>query len=309
MPKRFCKEYKRAVCIIDCTEIFIECPSSTEARAATRSQHQHRNTVEFLIGCTLDGTISFRWEAWGGRVSDYQLTKESGFVQLLHPGDVLRLVLDYWAKVLWSDESKFNRLGKRRNQAIRCFRDAKCFKIAGSDGHRLVRVLNGNRVAPEVTVKTLQAGGGSVMVWGAFSSSGVGPLIRLHGRVDSDTYLDMLEKHMLPWARSLGIQDWIFMQDNASIHKAQRVMACFKRRKVRLLNWPPQSPDLNPIENLWAIIKRRLAHLGSANVEELWLNVKKLWDEIPQELCQRLVASMPCRCVDVVCNQGYPITY
>lgn len=59
VPKRFRKEYKRVVCIIDCTEIFIERPSSTNARAATYSQYKHHNTVKFLIGCTLDGSIVY----------------------------------------------------------------------------------------------------------------------------------------------------------------------------------------------------------------------------------------------------------
>lgn len=82
VPKRFRKEYKRVVCIIDCTEIFIERPSSTNARAATYSQYKHHNTVKFLIGFTLDGSISFISEAWGGRVSDNHLTKESGFYSI-----------------------------------------------------------------------------------------------------------------------------------------------------------------------------------------------------------------------------------
>jgi hypothetical protein len=80
VPKRFRKEYKRAVSIIDCTEIFIDRPSS---------QYKHHNTAKFFISCTLDGSISFLSEAWGGRVSDNHLTEHCGYLKYLNPGDVV----------------------------------------------------------------------------------------------------------------------------------------------------------------------------------------------------------------------------
>lgn len=89
LPQAFADTYPNTICIIDCSEIFIERPTSFHARAKTYSQYKKHNTVKFLIGITLCGTISYISRCWGGRVSDRHLTQQCGFLRRLEPGDLV----------------------------------------------------------------------------------------------------------------------------------------------------------------------------------------------------------------------------
>lgn len=89
MPSIFKELYPACRCIIDCSEVFIEMPKDFKTRNSTYSNYKNHNTVKFLIAITPFGTISFLSQCWGGRVSDKNLTQNSGFLQLLEHGDVV----------------------------------------------------------------------------------------------------------------------------------------------------------------------------------------------------------------------------
>ncbi len=99
----------------------------------------------------------------------------------------------------------------------------------------------------------------SVMIWAAMSSAGVGPLGFLKTNVTAPVYQEILEHVMLPSADQLFKDaDFIFQQDLAPAHTAKSTKSWLNDHGVGVLDWPANSPDLNPIENLWGIVKRKI---------------------------------------------------
>lgn len=190
---------------------------------------------------------------------------------------------DRWNVVFFSDESKFN--------------------IFGSDGRVHVRRKSGERFSKQCTKKTVKFGGGSVMVWGVISSFGVGPLVRLHGKVNADVYKQLLIQHVVPYLRATT-PNAIFMQDNAPCHKAKKVMDFFKDNNINVMDWPPQSPDLNPIENLWKLIGERAQSCGPKRPDDLWKALQSEWAKISPEFCKKLINSCNRRCSAVIKSKG-----
>ncbi len=118
----------------------------------------------------------------------------------------------------------------------------------------------------------------SVMVWAAMSSAGVGPLCFLKSTVNADIYQEILEHFMLPSADKLyGDADFIFQQDLAPAHTAKGGKSWFNDHGVTVLDWPANSPDLNPIENLWGIVKRKMRDTRPNNAEDLKAAIRATW--------------------------------
>ncbi len=110
----------------------------------------------------------------------------------------------------------------------------------------------------------------SVMIWAAMSSAGVGPLCFLKSSVNTD-----IDQHfMLPSADKLyGDADFIFQQDLAPAHTAKGTKSWFNNHGVTVLDWP----DLNSIENLWGIVKRKMRDTRPINADELKTAIRATW--------------------------------
>ncbi len=133
-----------------------------------------------------------------------------------------------------------------------------------------------------------------VMIWGAMSSAGVGPVCFLKSTVKAAIYQEILEHFMLPSADKLyGDADFIFQQDLAPAHTAKGTKSWFNDHGVTVLDWPANSPDLNPIENLWGIVKRKMRDTRPNNADELKATVKETWASISPQQCHKLITSMP----------------
>jgi len=98
----------------------------------------------------------------------------------------------------------------------------------------------------------------------------------------------------------------IFQHDNDPRHKAKSVQEWLGKQLFEVLEWPPQSPDLNPIEHLWALLKRRLNQYETppSGMLELWERIHFQFYEITEDECARLYESMPRRIEAVLMAKG-----
>ncbi len=135
---------------------------------------------------------------------------------------------------------------------------------------------------PSCLVSMVQAADGGVMVWGIFSWNTLGPLVPI------EHYFKIYEIYQI-------ISDWFLEHDN----------------EFTLLKWPPQSPDLNPIEHLWDVVEREIhiMDVQPTNLQQLRHAIMSIWTKISEECLQHLVESMPRRIKAVLKAKGGPSRY
>jgi len=220
----------------------------------------------------------------------------------------LNWTFEDWIRVIWSDESTII-LG-RKSRRRRCIRKrGHAFKARHCDG-------------------TVKSGRVSIMVWACFSGEKVGPLIVCDtGSVNADRYLEILDDGVVSFINELlqphegsdtievaANNAFLFMHDNAPCHTAKKITRFLKRKRIPTMKWPAQSPDLNPIENLWTMFKdafhKRLIEEGikpSARAEQLQrckTILQEVWRNQGMELIKTLIESMPRRCAAVIAAGG-----
>jgi transposase len=195
---------------------------------------------------------------------------------------------DDWRRVVWSDESKF--------------------QLFGSDGRKwywktLGQPLNDRSIKP-----TVKYGGGNIMVWGCLTARGLGNLCRIDGRLDGKLYREILDKEFKGTLNSykMNRSGVIFQQDNDPKHTAKLTLKWFQTNRIERLEWPSQSPDLNPIEHVWNEVDRRLRHLPSkiTSKDDLWEKLQDVWKGVELDFCVKLIETMPERVRDVLKAKG-----
>ena len=139
-----------------------------------------------------------------------------------------------------------------------------------------------------------------VHVW-AMIGVGIKKLVVLpRTTVTADVYRDKCLKPSLSLMRSR-----MFMQDGAKAHTSRLVEAYLKQRNVEVMpDWPPRSPDLNPLENLWAILARKVNDCGPTDVKELTTYIQKVWKEFSQDEVNKLVCTFSSRVKRCITNKG-----
>ncbi len=122
-----------------------------------------------------------------------------------------------------------------------------------------------------------------------------GPLVPIEHRLNATVYLSIVADHVHPFMTTVySSSDGYFQQDNAPCHKAQIISDWFLEHdnEFTLLKWPPQSPDLNPIEVEREI---RIMDVQLTNLQKLCDAIMSIWTKISEECFQHLVESMPWR--------------
>jgi transposase len=198
-----------------------------------------------------------------------------------------------WRRVIFSDETKVNRLG--------------------SDGRKWIWKEPGEQLQDRYVSPTVKHGGGSMMVWGCITAHGVGDLVRIVGTLNAQLYVDILRDDLLRTLSYYNIEkpDIVFQHDNDPKHTARITTEWLENEGVEVLDWPSQSPDLNPIEHIWSWFKQRLADQDepAPSIHELWLRAERVWEKFTKVECQRLIDTMPQRIAAVIAAKGGNTNY
>ncbi len=196
--------------------------------------------------------------------------------------DNLAKSMNYWNHVLWSDESKVN--------------------LFDSDGVQHVWRCPGEEYQENCALPTVKHGGGSIMVWGCMTI-----LLVL------ESCGSLRETWILTCTVTFWSRRWCppfrncFQHNNHPKHTAKMTTALLL--KVKVMEWPSMSLDLNPIEHMWGILKRKVEKHHVSNIQQLRDVIMEEWKRMPATTCAALVNFMPRRIKAVLDNNGAPTKY
>jgi len=139
----------------------------------------------------------------------------------------------------------------------------------------------------------------------------MGPLVIIPkgGTMTAKRYLETVKKHFIPFYRRMRRKygpSVVMQEDNAPWHTAKIVRNYLRRLKIKILHWPPQSPDLSPIENLWRQIKLKIGKMRHKikTVAQMEAALAELWPQIEGEALLKLNQTMKKRLRMVIKNKG-----
>ncbi len=269
-----------------------------------------RSEVEKMMGKKVPSMWTIRRELKKNGLLA-RIARKKPFLSLLHKQKRIAFGMKYrhwtkedWARVVWSDETPV------------------C--LFQSFGRIFIRRRVGDANKQEMICPTIKHGGGKIQLWGCFRADQVGPIKRIEGKMDKKMYHGILVTHAIGYLERLRKAEakkqpkkeeksegkseekdskkrklWVFMQDNDPKHTAKINKAYLdKRCKVEgkefdVLEWPSQSPDLNPLEHIWRYVKVKLRGRSKkpANLNELFEQFKEEWNNVPKEIMHSTVFS------------------
>jgi transposase len=195
---------------------------------------------------------------------------------------------DEWKRIMWSDHTLFT---------------------LDYQGREYVQRPPGKGCDPKYLEqeKRLQ---GAVWLWGCMCADGLGHAELYEGTLNAARYQSILALNLVRSAHTFWpTGHWYYQQDNARPHTAGTSRAWFHNRGVDLLDFPPWSSDLSPIENLWHDLKRRVYAHHPKTMEELERWIVHEWQETKYNFLSHTCLSMPQRLQLVLANKGHKIPY
>lgn len=197
--------------------------------------------------------------------------------------------VEEWKKVMFSDESMVSRVGSFGR-------------------HYYYSDPEHKKYMPHQVQRTSQGGGGKMMIWGCITYNRPGDLSWIKGGMNAEMYLEVLQDYVVQsfeWGGMNPVES-IFQQDNSRVHMANIVKRWFSEQEFTVVKWPANSPDLNIIEHVWALLKHRLNQyeVEPKDLNELWERVQYEWENLQPEFIQGLYESMPRRIKAVLRSKG-----
>lgn len=131
------------------------------------------------------------------------------------------------------------------------------------------------------------------MFWACIDAKGKSNIVPVNCTLNAAKYIELLKEHLDPYMKTSFYRlRMTFQQDNAPAHKAKKTILYFKNAGIKVLDWPANSPDLNPIENLWNILKQKVYNRNPKTKSELIAFTKEEWNNIEKKTLFSLVASV-----------------
>ena len=161
----------------------------------------------------------------------------------------------------------------------------------------------------EKPIRRLPKSRQKVLAWGGISKRGKTSLFCFTNIMDGPFYVSILENQLLPAAREMFGRNWRLQQDNDPKHTSRVAKAFIAENRVNVIDWPSNSPDLNPIENMWYLVKNNVEKRMPQDTNELTQFMIEEWEAIPQTVVNNLIASMKRRCDLVIEENGNRIMY
>ncbi len=155
----------------------------------------------------------------------------------------------------------------------------------------------------------------TMVVWCCFYAHDYGTVQHINGSFTGKQYADILRNSLLPCIKrwftdqAMNNHDWWLLQDNLGVHTAPPVHRFLHTQCWQLLDFPPYSPDLNPIENLFFIVKRQVEEANPSTTDEAWNALSHVWTHLDTDYLCKLAHSMPARCAEVISNKGHKTHY
>ncbi len=210
--------------------------------------------------------------------------------------------MNQWRKVIWSNETFVTRKSDKTSEWVFETRKQKW------DRDKVMEIPNEKIFF--------------IMIWEAFWGSERSNLYLLDRDFEFKKhdysavfYLQILKYNLTDiWESEL-----VFMQNNASIHRVRKSKLWFQENDIEVMKWPSYSLDLNPIENLWALLKKKaykvypdldsLKDKGNEAETQLFQILQRAWTNLREEVMEGLISSMPERCAAVIIANGWHTKY
>lgn len=202
---------------------------------------------------------------------------------------------EVWETTIWTDEKVF---------------------VSSADRRPHVWRPRDQRLNPNHVVQVHKSGRISCGMWGWISGAAIGELVQIPSRMNSTDYTRILEDVLLPSVRAVYPAEDVpvirLVQDNSGVHTSHETQTWFRNHpEIQVINWPARSPDLNLIENVWALMVNRWEPRRERTVAALVNHATEVWEELRlrPDFLANLIDSIPNRLNQVIDRSGYWTDY